>query len=505
MPDNIPPKLFEQIFQSHTSMTMLVDPQKKIILDANLAASSFYGYTRDEMRGMPLAQISLSTPSRMDQALKQAMEGSLSKVVMTHVLANGEKRNIQIHPSALEVDGRRVIMSTLHDISRQLEAERELSRRQKFFESVIEHSLDMLLVVNVQGLIVFASPSVENVLGHRASDIQNKPVRDYLHPDDITSLSSEHEDLLLETNLMMECRHRIRHASGAWLRVSTRVRNLLLDPVIQGFVINSRDVSEEQRLHDELRMHTHKLESSNQELKEFAYVASHDLQEPLRKIRSFGGRLEKGFAEDLGERGVDYLRRMNSAADRMSVLIQDLLEYSRLSTERRPLRPLELESVIEGVLEDLELVIRERSVHFDISELPVIQGDETMLRQLFQNLISNAIKFTSEETIPHIQISSEFTRRGEIEVLEITVEDNGIGFDQKHAAHIFQPFQRLHGKQTFQGTGIGLAICRKIVERHQGTIHAFSCPGDGATFIISIPMLDARGAVSRTGQYDTLS
>lgn len=230
------------------------------------------------------------------------------------------------------------------------------------------------------------------------------------------------------------------------------------------------------------------LERSNQELQDFAYVASHDLQEPLRKIQAFGNLLQDEYGDKLGE-GKDYLDRMRNAASRMSGLIEDLLMFSRITTKANPLEEVDLNRIAQEVLGDLEVRIKDTAARVKVGRLPMIEADQLQMRQLFQNLLGNALKFSRPGIPPVVRLRAELTARkdGTMKACQLFVEDNGIGFDEKYLDRIFSVFQRLHGKESYQGTGIGLAICRKIVERHGGTITAKSTPGKGSTFIISLP------------------
>jgi PAS domain S-box-containing protein len=239
------------------------------------------------------------------------------------------------------------------------------------------------------------------------------------------------------------------------------------------------------------------LNRSNHSLQQFAYVASHDLQEPLRKIQSFGDLIKTQYADQLGE-GVNYLERMQVAASRMSILIKDLLAFSRLSTQQEEAIPIHLSQVIEPVLSDLELAIDESEAVIETGSLPIVQGDSSQLGQLFQNLISNALKFRQPDVPPRIQISAQLVPATDLPLSvkpirqalayhRIDVLDNGIGFEQKYVDRIFQVFQRLNGRSQYPGTGIGLAICEKVVANHGGAITASSQPGQGALFSVYLP------------------
>ncbi len=250
----------------------------------------------------------------------------------------------------------------------------------------------------------------------------------------------------------------------------------------------------ESRTH-ELNDSNMSLQRSNQELQDFAYVASHDLQEPLRKIQAFGNLLETEFAGDIGENGIDYLKRMRGAAARMSSLIEDLLAFSRVTTKGREFASVNLHTVVKEVIDDLEIRIVDTHATISIDDLPTIQADAMQMRQLMQNLIANALKFRREGVSPAIRISAQPVKDkdGKIRKCQIMVADNGLGFDEKYLDRIFAVFQRLHERDSFEGTGIGLAVCRKIVERHGGTITATSTLGVGSTFIVTLPKRHKKG------------
>ncbi len=241
----------------------------------------------------------------------------------------------------------------------------------------------------------------------------------------------------------------------------------------------------------QLRLTAANLARSNRELQDFAYVASHDLQEPLRKINAFGSRIKKTMGDNIDEQSNDYLNRMLNAGTRMQMLIEDLLAYSRITTKPHPFTLVDLNHIVEETMVDLELTIEQSEASIEIKQLPKIIGDKVNLKQLFQNLINNSIKYSKKDVPTKIQIYSEAVLPSntphENQSYRIYVVDNGIGFDNKYSERIFGVFQRLHGRNEYEGSGIGLAICSKIVDRHSGTIQARGEDGIGATFIITLP------------------
>ena len=249
------------------------------------------------------------------------------------------------------------------------------------------------------------------------------------------------------------------------------------------------DVTEQRLTEHRLAAQHRELQRSNAALHEFAFVASHDLQEPLRKILSFGERLETTAGPVLDGKPRTYLDRILNAAGRMRTLINDLLAYSQLATSAEPFRRVDLAAIVQGVIVDLETVIADADGRVDAGALPVVDADPSQMRQLFQNLLGNALKFRRNDEPPVIRLAAASTPDG---MWSITVADNGIGFKEAQGERIFRMFERLHPRAAYDGSGIGLAICRRIVERHGGTIAATSITGQGTTFTVVLPATKAQ-------------
>ncbi|MCE9615862.1 MAG: HAMP domain-containing protein [Lentisphaerae bacterium] len=258
------------------------------------------------------------------------------------------------------------------------------------------------------------------------------------------------------------------------------------------------EIQERQAAEVALKRTAAELARSNRDLEEFANVASHDLQEPLRKITSFGDLLKSQAGPTLGVEARDYLERMLNAAIRMRRLIDDLLIYSRVSARSQPHVSVDLSRVVQGVLEDLETALARTQGRVEVGPLPVLEAEETQMRQLFQNLISNALKFRKADVAPVVTVRQEADDAVDVPGggeeapgggwCKLVVQDNGIGFDEKYRERIFGVFQRLHTQAAYEGSGIGLAVCRKIVQRHGGVIEAHGRVGEGATFIVRLPL-----------------
>jgi light-regulated signal transduction histidine kinase (bacteriophytochrome) len=226
------------------------------------------------------------------------------------------------------------------------------------------------------------------------------------------------------------------------------------------------------------------LDRSNQELEQFATIASHDLQEPLRKVTAFAALLREEDGAALSDSGLDYLGRMENASERMLVLIGDLLRLARVTSRAQPFEATDLAKIAETVVSDLETQIARENGVVDVGPLPTIDADPVQMHQLLQNLVSNALKFRHEERAPVVRLSADDADQ---ERVRIAIADNGIGLKEKFGERIFEPFRRLHGRGRYEGTGMGLAIVRKIVERHGGEVSVRSEPGAGSTFVALLP------------------
>lgn len=286
------------------------------------------------------------------------------------------------------------------------------------------------------------------------------------------------EQLLRQSNSELE--QRVQHRTEALL-----VTNVSLQ----------EEIEERKRLEEQAVKYATELQGSNRELEQFASVASHDLQEPLRKIQAFSDRLLTKYRDHLDDHGKEYIDRIQFSAGRMRRLIEDLLAFSRVSTRGKPFTNVDLNAVVKEVLADLEVRVQETQATIEIDPLPTIEADESQMRQLFLNLLGNGLKFHRKGVPSRLTVkvrNSDNSILDESLFCDLTISDNGIGFENQYADRIFQLFQRLHGRSEYEGTGIGLAICKKIVERHGGAISAEGVPGTGATFSVRLPITHPR-------------
>lgn len=332
------------------------------------------------------------------------------------------------------------------------------------------------------GTIVYLNPGCSNLLKRRRRDCLGRHIRELFGSDWFT-VQKQLLDIASPDAPDFETQIRFEVAGEERLYSITSTALFTSAGQVGFAMLVMKDVTSEAQATDDLRRANQLLSESNRDLEEFAYVASHDLQEPLRKIQAFGDRLRSRIEDDVDEKSLDYLARMENASQRMHTLINDLLTFSRVTTTGRSLMPVSLQYVVKNVLRDLEVAVADANATIHLGPLPTIDADEPQLKQLMQNLIGNALKFRDPDRDPEIWIEGVMLGSRWL----ISVRDNGIGFEQEYADKIFTVFQRLHGRSSYEGTGVGLAICRKIVERHGGTIRAQGELGDGATFIIDLP------------------
>lgn len=364
----------------------------------------------------------------------------------------------------------------------EVEMERERAEHQlRLLFAAVEQSPSAVVIADSTGKIVYANPSLLSSTGFSLEEVIGGSPRLWksgIHPPEF--YKHLWETILEGKEWRSDICNRKKNGDLYWELLSILPLKNAEDQVTH-FIAVKVDDTERRNAEKKMQHYARELERSNQALNDFAAIASHDLQEPLRKVAAFGERLR----ENINDNGLDYLERMLKATVRMQKFISDLLEYSRVSAKARIFNPVNLQDIVADVLSDLEVRIIQSKAKVETGSLPTLSGDELQLRQLFQNLIANALKFHKKDTPPVVTINS--CHASEKGLWTITVADNGVGFDQKSVERIFKPFERLHGRSEYEGSGIGLAICQKIVQRHGGEITARSIPLTGTKFIVTLP------------------
>ncbi len=477
------------IISSAMDGIITVDADQRIIV-FNAAAEAIFRCSSADALGQPLDRF---IPERFrgthaDHIRRFGQTGVTNRAMgklnsLSALRADGSEFPIEASISQITVNDQPLYTVILRDITERKRVEDALLKSEERFSKAFRVSPAALSISRLaDGLFVDINDSFlrmygytrEEVIGRTSTDLQMMP-------------SSEERAALTQQLRQHGTIHNYeltsRNKSGQTLIVlfSTELIELHNESHILAILF---DITDRKRAEAQLHETMLKLERNNRELQDFAYVASHDLQEPLRKIRAFGDRLQARAGSGLDETGRDYLKRMQVAATRMQTLIEDLLTFSRVTTKAQPFTQADLNPIVRDVLTDLEIRVEQTGAQVEVGQLPSLDADPVQMRQVLQNLIGNALKFHKPETKPVVKIWGE-ANNGQC---HLYVSDNGIGFDEKYLDRIFTPFQRLHGRGEYEGTGIGLAVVRKIVERHSGDVTANSRPGEGATFIVTLPV-----------------
>ena len=506
---------------------------RNIIIQAPVAMNLFVG--RDLLIELPNEAMLkfwdrgngvISKPLR--EALPE-MEGQPFLQILDDVFTTGVEYNAQAAAADLVVDGKLgtyyfnlsykplhdtsgavyAILAMAIDVSGQVLAQRAIEESELRFRTLTEAIAQMTWTNTPEGDVNFYNQRWYDYTGLDFEQTKAWGWQTVVHPDDLPNTLETYKKSLADGTIF-EVENRYRRGSDGLYRWHLNRAIPMRDETgeIMLWVGTATDIHEQKQiathLEEEVQARTEQLMSSNYDLRrsndnleKFAYIASHDLQEPLRKIQSFGDILKSQYASQLGE-GVEHLSRMQIAASRMSLLIKDLLAFSRISTRQEMANLVPLNRVVTSVLGDLELVIQQTGAQIQVDALPTVLGDESQLEQLFQNLLSNALKFQVPGVVPHVHIYNERVSASQLQPSIrparlvatydcIRVVDNGIGFDEKYIDRIFQVFQRLHKRNDYAGTGIGLAICEKVAANHGGAITAVSQPEQGATFALYLP------------------
>ena len=414
----------------------------------------------------------LAEQGRLEEKLSKL---TTEKTALEEELNRRNQAEKALKQKRLELESSKSVLE-LHVQARN-EALQSLQRR---YEMILNSAGEGICGLDLEGRATFINPTVAKLTGWRVEELVGKPENEIFVSD-----QDNREGLSADERIL----HR---KDGSRFPVEFVKTPINENGRTVGSVVVFKDITERKRVQDSLARKAAELARSNAELEQFAFVASHDLQEPLRKIQAFGDRLKVRCQSVESADIQDYLERMQSAAARMRNLINDLLAFSRVIRSSEPFVPVDLNQITKEVLGDLEVRIEKSGARVEFDTLPTIEADPLQMRQLMLNLLSNALKFQSSGAIPLIRITATTLTPIATEPLcELRVQDNGIGFDEKYMDKIFAVFQRLHGRTEYEGTGVGLAVCRRIVDRHHGTITARSEPGKGATFIVTVPVKQA--------------
>lgn len=509
---------YAAIFHRMAEPACIVD-QQGCLLDVNAAFADFFKARGETLLGKPCTL--LFGPEACNACLLEknlAEHGSFANIEVVLPVA-GEIRTVLISGASLgRVRGVPGGIVILQDVSAQRRTAQALRESEEQFRSLVENMPDVTWRADAAGNLVYVSPNVRRNCGYEPGELLGQSRFSRVHPEDVEEVRKRY-GLLFAKGREFSLRYRLRHKNGKWLWVHDRARAMgdyangvfaditrlqkmekelqeyrdwledLVDERAQEVkCVNAQlllEVAERQQAQQELESLAASLRRSNAELEQFAHVASHDMKEPLLLIVAFAERLLARWPEKFDGKAGEYLGRILKAARQLQELVDDILQLSKVRSCERSFGVVELDDLLREVMADFEERIRQVQGSVGVGSLAAIEGDRTQLRQLFQNLIANALKYRREGLPPVVEVKG---RKLPGRIYEITVQDNGIGFEEKYVERIFQPFVRLHGRHEYEGTGIGLATCEKIVARHGGRITAKSRPGEGSIFIIQLPL-----------------
>lgn len=487
-------RLFETLLE-HSPQPVFLKDCNSIFIAVNAAFADEFGLKREDFIGKTdFDFFPKEIAEQIQSDDRRVFSGGESSANRETPIAGIKVRKIPVFADEGNVVG---LIGIYEESAKANRAAEELRKSEQEFRRVWEESLDGMRLTGEDGTMLLVNNAFCKMVGKNQEELIGKPFSVIYEAQYQKSILAKHKERFQARDVqpLFERELLLWHGRKVWFELS----NSFLDFTGQPPHLLSifRDITERKIAEEKMREFAARLERSNRELQDFAYVASHDLQEPLRKVAVFSDRLKIKFGNTLTEEGFDYIDRMQKATARMQNLITDLLSFSRVTSKSQPFVPVDLKKIISDVLADLETRMEEVGGKVEIGVLPIIEAEPMQMRQLFQNLIGNALKFYRIEEKPVVRIEATILRdkirRREIdgtprEMLRLIVKDNGIGFDEKYTDKIFQVFQRLHGREAYEGTGMGLAITRKIVEHHGGEITAKSKPGEGATFIVVLPI-----------------
>ena len=468
--------------------------QEGIIVYANPKLAEIYGYEVSEMIGMRWEQVIY--PEDIPLVRENIRRREMGETESIHYEFRGLRKNreiiyIDVYGGRTTFRGKSTAVGTQLDITDRKMIEEALRKSEERYRLITENMTDMVLVIDPSSMkLTYASPSTIKNLGISPEEALKKDPGKSISKAALEELSKIIGEFMEDVVAGSPCGVRHQEWEYTCENGSSKWFEACYSPVIDsaGILISvqgsHRDITDRKKIQQELERKTEELIRSNNDLEQFSYIVSHDLQEPLRMITSYMELLSKRYKESLDESAGEFIHFAVDGAKRMKQLINDLLAYSRVGTRGRSFEMINVQEVFNDVVQNLRLTMEENGATVTSGLLPYLMGDRVQIGQLLQNLIGNAIKFHRDEP-PRIHVSAAMQEDEWI----FTVKDNGIGIEPQFQICVFDIFRRLHNKKDYEGTGIGLAVCKKIVERHGGHIRVESEPGKGSTFIFHLPRL----------------
>lgn len=494
---------YKDLFDNAHDLIHIVDLEGKIIY-ANKSWTNLLEYSLEEVQGTSLY-------SFVDE------DDRLPFIEYRNQIINGGINNKEINIRLRTKSGKKVSLEgfvslrkknnfpfytrgIFRDITSKLENEAQLKEREFNLQQLLLNAPDAIVVINKKSIISFWNPQAEKMFGWTVEEAMNQPLSEKIIPRQYR----EAHDIGMKRYLTTGVAHVLNktinitaiNKTGEEFYVSLTISTTRQNGELS-FIAFLRDIREQKKNEAELEKKRNELEISNQHLEQFAHVASHDMKEPIRKIRMFSDMLENELGNQMNQHTRNYLGKIISAAERLQSMVEGVLNYATVSNIDVAFEQIDLNAIIDNIKNDLEVIIQQKNAVINYDNLPTLPGVRFLVYQLFYNLIYNSLKFSKEDVPPLIEITSKKLIDLELKntlitdqktsFIEIEVKDNGIGFNQDYATKIFKTFTRLNNRSQYEGTGLGLSLCKNIMERHNGFILAEGKEDLGATFTLLFP------------------
>lgn len=466
---------YEAIFESLRDGVIVSDSLDTIVL-VNSEIERLFGFKRDELIGqnldliIPKVHLDNHSNRRAERATDpSAGEAGAVKVLWTSK-KDGSRIAVEISLNPIKLEGKTLFSAAIRDVT-----ERKILDSEERFHSALNSMLEGVQIVSFNFRYLFANDALVRQSGYTREELLGYTMMEKYPGIESTEMFKQIKACMhSREGAVLENEFTFPDGSSAYFELS-------IQPALEGVIILSQDITERKNHVLQIKSQNKLLKAKNNELEQFTYIASHDLQEPLRALVSFSDLLSNEFGEELGSEGNQYVDFIQKSSVRMQDLVKGLMDYSRIG-KATELAVVDCNLLVKEVLSDLSVLLKESGAQVELQDLPTIKGREVELRQLFQNLIDNALKFAKKDAAPRVKVSASEQPNSWL----FSVKDNGIGITEKNREKVFIIFRRLHNRNDYDGTGIGLSHCKKIVEVHGGNIWVDSKPGDGSTFYFTI-------------------
>ncbi len=492
--------LFRQFFENAHEAILVMDVETGRMCDYNQNALDLFKCTGTELLGTTPADISppfqqdgIDSATKAINCINATLANGKTTFEWLFKNSEGQKIACEVRLNLITAFEKKLIRASILDITERKIAEQKLKRQEKFFSSLLENQYDGIALIDNNGATIYQSRSGETITGYTLQEAKNNTMFALVHPEETEHLTNFFQTVVNSPGVPFTTQYRFLHKNGNYVWIEGTITNMLHDETINGFIANYRNIDERKNaeakiaafnesLEKKVKERTTELIEVNQELESFSYTVSHDLQAPLRATIGFAKILLSDYKHQLDEEGRRFLQIICDSSTRMSCLIRDLLDFSKLGKEDLTKKPVDMNYILRGVLDEIKFTTAERPFKFIVANAAENNCDPHLIKQVWLNLIGNAVKYSGKKQAPVIEVGSK------IEDNEVVyyVKDNGAGFDMRYADKLFHVFKRMHNYDEFEGTGVGLATVHRIVTRHGGRIWAEAKPGEGAAFYFTL-------------------